>query len=246
MTLIPWLNAIRVYIYAIDGDFQMLLECGYVSYKGKLVVYNAADAAAIERSLFSTDPPENPHSWRNPFPPSAPSKSTLSDTSMQQYALGHHTLVKLSKRLALLILQGIDVGPERDDFERDCKGCGIALLQILFAEAAKIGAMETTTIQQRMHERWQMGLNGITVKDFNSFRAGYEGLNNCLSDEDRYTPTKLRRHYIQLVGRSGAVLEQNLKMALLEFQDASADQNSLTLSCIRKVIGNQATRDAAE
>ena len=32
INLIPWMDAIRVlYIYAIDGDIQALLESGYVS-----------------------------------------------------------------------------------------------------------------------------------------------------------------------------------------------------------------------
>ena len=78
--LIPWLDALRIHIYAISGDFQTLLEHGFVTVKGKVVVYNAEDAATIEKRLFSTGPREpNPHSWSNPFPPSNPSKSKLSD-----------------------------------------------------------------------------------------------------------------------------------------------------------------------
>ena len=113
-------------------------------------------------------------------------------------------MIKQARRtLAFKVLSGIEHAPTRNDYEQECGNCGLELLRLLYAQAAKIGVTETTNIHTAMQTTFQTGISSAMVAAFAAFRTVYEGQNYALPSLDRLSEDRLVSRYRLLLDQQG-------------------------------------------
>jgi hypothetical protein len=176
------LDGRRKLAYTSSRDFQSLLEfCFVTSKSGKIIVATAERAIDIEKQAFSATRETNSHSWSFPRPSEIATKTDLPDKMSDKFVVSWHVIRTREALLANFLLDGIP-GTLRDDYEKKCGGCGIALLQILYKKAATLCTNEITSVENKMHELFLEGLEEVTAASFDEFRGVYETRNNSLPE----------------------------------------------------------------